>query len=312
MSCEAPFFIVLNAGSGSRDALDTETTIRTILTAAGRRHDILRSDNPQQLPQFAQRAVQLAQQHQGIVVAAGGDGTINTVVQAVLKSGCPFGVLPQGTFNYFGRSYRIPAETADSTRALLDASVQPVQVGLLNDRVFLINASLGLYPKILEDREAYKRQFGRHRLVAVWSATMTLLRAHRQLLLSLEHAGETRVIRTATLVVGNNLLQLEQLGIADAAVVEQGQLVAIVLRSMSTLGLYWLMVRSALGQLGSANNVEIFPFERLTIRPYRRRRIKVALDGEVIWLKTPLVFQVASTPLQLLVPVRHSATAEVL
>ena len=84
MASESPFFIVFNAGSGSRNAIDTETTIRTVLTQAGRRYDILRSDNPEQLQECAQRAVKLAQQHQGIVVAAGGDGTINTVVKAVL------------------------------------------------------------------------------------------------------------------------------------------------------------------------------------------------------------------------------------
>jgi diacylglycerol kinase family enzyme len=119
-------------------------------------------------------------------------------------------------------------------------------------------------------------------------------------------------MRTATLVVGNNLLQLEQLGIAEADVVQHGQMVAIVLRVMSTVALYWLLVRSAFGLLGSATNVETFPFERLTIRPHRRRRIKVAIDGEVTRLTTPLVFQVAATPLQLLVPVQQTATAEAL
>jgi diacylglycerol kinase family enzyme len=43
---------------------------------------------------LAQRAVEQARQQQGVVVAAGGDGTINAVAQVVLKSGCPFGVLP--------------------------------------------------------------------------------------------------------------------------------------------------------------------------------------------------------------------------
>lgn len=312
MSSEDPLFIVLNAGSGRRNTVDTETTIRTELTRAGRRHEVLRSDSPQQLQESAQRAVRLAQQHHGIVVAAGGDGTINTVVQAVLESGCPFGVLPQGTFNYFGRAHRIPTDVAEATRALLTASVQSVQVGLLNDRVFLINASLGLYAQILEDREVYKQQFGRHRLVAVWAAFTTLLRVHRQVVLSLEYAGETRSMRTAMLIVGNNLLQLEQLGIAEASVVEQGQLVAIVLHAMSTQALYGLLVRSAFGRLGTAENVEIFPFERLTVLPQRRRRVKVAIDGEIMRLKTPLGFRVASTPLPLLVPGTHAASAEAL
>jgi diacylglycerol kinase family enzyme len=254
------------------------------------------------LPALAKRAVELAQQRQGTVIAAGGDGTLNAVVQAALHSGRPVGVLPQGTFNYFSRTHGIPADTAQATRALLDATVCPVPVGLINDRVFLVNASLGLYPQLLEERETYKQQFGRNRFVALCAGAITLLHEHRQLVLGLEHEGESRVLRTPTLVVGNNPLQLEQVGIPHAHAIEQGRLVAMVVRPIGTLALFGLLCRSLLGQLGSANNVMSFAFDRLTVRPYRRRRVKVAMDGEVTWLRTPLVFQVAPQPLPLLVP----------
>jgi diacylglycerol kinase family enzyme len=306
VTTDSPVFIVLNVGSGRRDAETTVATIQAVLTQAGRRHNILHVDNPRQLPTLAQRAVALAQQQHGIVVAAGGDGTINAVVQAALYSGRPFGVLPQGTFNYFSRTHGIPSDTAEATRALLNATVRPVQVGLLNDHVFLVNASLGLYPQILEDREAYKQQFGRSRLVALWSGVMTLLRQHRQLILGLEHASNVRVMRTPTLVVGNNPLQLAQVGLPEAQAVQHGQLAAIMVRPIGTLAMFGLLFRSALGQLGNADNVVTFAFERLTVRPYGRRRIKVAMDGEVTWLNTPLVFQVAPKPLQLLVPARDA------
>jgi len=45
-----------------------------------------------------------------------------------------------------------------ATRALLTAEIQPAQVGFVNDRIFLINASVGLYPQLLEDREAFKQR----------------------------------------------------------------------------------------------------------------------------------------------------------
>jgi diacylglycerol kinase family enzyme len=302
----SPLFIVMNTGAGSRNAAATEATVRGVLAEAGRRYDLWRVTDPRQLPLLAQRAVEQAQQQQGVVVAAGGDGTINAVAQVVLTSGRPFGVLPQGTFNYFSRTHGIPLDTAEATRALLDASVRPVQVGLLNDRVFLVNASLGMYPQLLEEREAYKQQFGRRRLVAVWAGVVTLLRAYRPLRLRLEHAGEVRVMRTATVVVGNNPLQLQQLGLPEARAVQQGQLAAIAVRPVGPLAMVGLLLRGALGRLGDADHVVNFAFDRLTVRPYGWRRLKVALDGEVAWLDTPLVFQVAPYPLPLLVPARGS------
>lgn len=302
MTPDTPFFIVLNAGSGKRDAETIEATIRGVLEQAGRRYDLARLDHPRQLPQLARRAVKLAQQQQGTVVVAGGDGTINAVAQAVLNSRLPFGVLPQGTFNYFSRAHGIPTDTATATRMLLDATVRLVQVGLINDRVFLVNASLGLYPRLLEEREAYMQKFGRNRLVALGAGVITLLRGHRQLVLGLEHEGQSEILRTPTLVVGNNPLQLEQVGIPHADAVQQGLLVAITVRPIKTLALLGILCRGALGQLGDADNVASFAFDRLTVWPYRRRRIKVAIDGEVTWLRTPLVFQVAPHPLPLLVP----------
>jgi diacylglycerol kinase family enzyme len=310
---EDPVFIVLNISSGRGDAQVRRAAIQSVLEEAGQRHQFLVVDDTRQLPVVAQRAVELAQHQQGVVVAAGGDGTINTVAQAVWKSGWPFGVLPQGTFNYFSRTHGIPADPTEATKALLHARVQPVQAGLLNERVFLVNASLGLYPQLLEDREAYKKQFGRRRLVAVWAGLMTILRTHRQLVLQLEHEGKARTVRTTTLVVGNNVMQLEQLGIPEAGALQQGQLVAITVRPVGSLAMVWLAVRGALGQLGEADNVRSFAFKRLTVRlrhPYGRHRIKVAMDGEVTWLSWPLVFTVAPTPLRLLVPIRDAGRVD--
>lgn len=55
------------------------------------------------------------------------------------------GVVQQGTFNYFARTHGIPVDLADAVRHLLRAVPSPVQVAGINQRVFLVNASLGLY-----------------------------------------------------------------------------------------------------------------------------------------------------------------------
>lgn len=305
MTNHGPLFIVLNVGSGRGDADAAQTIIRDVLDSAGRAHQMLPVADPGELDAIAANAATLAREHSGVVVAAGGDGTINTVAAAALDSALPFGVIPQGTFNYFGRTHGISQDTATATRALLDAEVQPVQVGLINDRLFLVNASVGLYPQLLEEREAYKRQFGRSRLVALGAAIATLLRSHRHLRIELEHDGGSRSIRTPTLFVGNNALQLEQIGIAEATAVERGRLAAITLRPVGAAALLRLLLRGAVGQLGGAAEVDSFAFSRLSVRPrlpYGQRRIKVAMDGEIDWLNAPLVFRVAPQPLLLLVP----------
>jgi diacylglycerol kinase family enzyme len=298
------FVVVMNARSGKRDAAETVATIRRVFDSAGRPCELLVAEDPNALDALARRAVELAKREGAAVVAAGGDGTLNTVVQAVLPAGVPFGALPQGTFNLFGRNYGIPLDTEAAASALLDARVQPVQVGLVNDRVFLVNASLGLYPKLLEDREEFKQRHGRSRLTAAWSAVLTLAHERGQLTLALDQDEKARVVRTPTLVVVNNRLQLERIGIDHAYAVERGRLIAVTVRPVSTVAMLGLAVRGALGRLGEADSVVSFHFRHMKVRPgfARRGAIKVAIDGEVVWLRTPLEFRPADRPLNLLVP----------
>ena len=217
-----------------------------------------------------------------------------------------FGVLPQGTFNYFGRTHGIPEDLADAVRALLRARVRPVQIGLLNDRIFLVNASVGLYPQLLEEREHDKRQYGRSRIVALLSAIKTALRGHRSLRITLELDSGTRHLRTPTLFVGNNRLQMEQVGMRplDQSLVS-GRRVAIAPRPVGRLRMLGLLVRGALGRLGEAEDVDAFAFRRMTVRApllLGRRKLKVATDGEVCRMALPLRFEALDGRLALLAP----------
>ncbi|MBK7975046.1 MAG: diacylglycerol kinase [Deltaproteobacteria bacterium] len=301
----APFFVVINEGSGKHGPGSASEVIGGVFTEAAREHHLDVVEDAAALPAAAARAVERARARSGVVVVAGGDGTINAVARATLASGCPLGVVPHGTFNYFGRAHGLPTEPVDAARLLLSARARPVQVGLINDRVFLVNASLGLYPELIEDRETYKQRFGRSRVVAFGAGLATLLREHRQLRLGIADGPSMRYVRTPTLIVDNNRLQLDELGLAEAPAVESGELVAIALAPVGTLALLGLALRGALGRLGEADGVTRFVFQRIVVvpaMPYGSRRVKVATDGEVVWLRAPLEIRVAPEPLMLLAP----------
>ncbi|CAN5567484.1 diacylglycerol kinase family protein [soil metagenome] len=307
IDAQTPLFILLNASSGRDDAAATRRVIEEGCEAAGRKCRIFMIEQPDQLQTLAREAVERARAAGGVVVAAGGDGTINAVAQATLGSGCAFGVLPQGTFNYFSRTHGIPRDTAEALHVLLTESVRPAQVGLVNDRVFLVNASLGLYAELLEERESYKSRYGRSRWIAFFAGLITVLRGHRQWRLRLASRGQERDIRTPTLFVGNNPLQLRQVGIPEADALEDshGRLAAIALKPVGPLAMLPLLVRGALGRLGQADDVQSFSFESLTVKAGGSRgprRIKVATDGEIGWLDMPLLFRPSPEPLWLIRP----------
>jgi diacylglycerol kinase family enzyme len=302
---DAPFYVVLNAGSGRTDTELRCATIRDVLEGAGRRCELEVVRDGARMPEVAAAVAQRAAADGAILVAAGGDGTLNAVAHEAVRHGCVFGVLPQGTFNYFGRTHGIPEDLAEAVHALLRARVRHVQIGMVNNRSFLVNASVGLYPRLLEEREHDKRQYGRSRVVALLSALKTALGRHRNLRIQLDLDGHQRRLRTPTLFVGNNRLQMEQVGMQplDHAV-EEGRLAAIAPRPVGKLRMLGLLLRGALGRLGEAEDVTAFAFRSMTVRApllSGRRKIKVAADGEVCQMELPLRFEALEGQLALLV-----------
>ena len=303
----APLQIVINGKAGSSDSDATRELIESTLREAGRAGTVLFAA-PGELSRVAREGAEKARADGSAVVAVGGDGTINTVAQAAHAAGCTMGVIPEGTFNYFAREHGVPTEVAEALRWLLNARPEPVQISAINDQVFLVNASLGLYPDLLQNRESWKARFGRSRMVAFAAGMATLLRSQRRLKLAIERNGQMHEIRTLTFFVGNNRLQLEQLGLGnDGAQAEgaaaDGHVTAVILKPVGTVAMLGLMVRGALGQLGEANGVERFACQSVVIRPARfmgRRKVKVAFDGEVAWMSSPLTVRVLPEPLWLL------------
>lgn len=304
-----PFFIVHNAGSGAAEADSCQATIRSVMEAAGRRFEFVPA--PQGgMRQATQAAIALAQEQGGALIVAGGDGTVSSVVQQALPAGVPLGVVPVGTFNYFARTHGIPLDIEAATRALLDAAVVPVQLGQVNDRYFTVNASFGVYAQSLEDREAFKRRFGRSRPVALLAGLATLLKSPQPWLVELETEAPSCFLHTSTVFVGNNMLQLQQTGIPGVEALAQGELVAVIVRPVGVLKRLLTVLRGATGKLWLAEAVDCFAFRRLVVTPRLgpgARHVTVGIDGETVELVTPLLFQRAPQPLQLLVPAASKA-----
>jgi diacylglycerol kinase family enzyme len=292
-----PLVLVANPGSAGADAERLQAAIGA-LRQAGVPVQLLQAEHGAEVPQLAERAARLAAAEAGAVVAVGGDGTINAVAAAVLRAGCPMGVLPQGTFNYFARCHGLPDDPEAAVRVWRAGHAVPVQVGAVNGRPFVVNASLGLYPEILRAREADSAAHGRKRWVALWSAARTALRSRQ-------------VLRASLLFIGNNRLQIENLGLPQAHSVGDDRLAAIRVAPVGWAAMLRLMLLGALGALGgkgrlsAPDEVNSTLFDELTITPTRRlarRRLQVACDGEVAWMETPLHVQVLPERLLLLCP----------
>ncbi len=159
-----PIAIPANAGSGRRGAARIAELVRPF-SAVGLAVEIRRIDRGHRLHAEARR---LREAGFGTVIAAGRDGTVTAVTQALAGTGTALGVLPPGTFNFFARSIGLPPDPDAAAAALIGGRARAMDLAEVNGQVFLNNTSLGLYPAMLADREQACARWGRSRFVAYW------------------------------------------------------------------------------------------------------------------------------------------------
>ena len=115
MRSDAPLFVILNRKSGRHGDEDVLQTIERKLTSAGRRFSIHEHDAGDDFASRVESVVAQAHAAGGTVVAAGGDGTINSGAAAALRSDCTFAVLPLG-INSFSRAHGVPNASTPGTK----------------------------------------------------------------------------------------------------------------------------------------------------------------------------------------------------
>ncbi|KND55895.1 Transcription regulator [contains diacylglycerol kinase catalytic domain] [Candidatus Paraburkholderia kirkii] len=276
---------MINTGSGRQQADATRAALARELGAAGRRFEMRVVDDPRRLEIVAREA-------------AAATGTLCTVAHAAFDAGCPFAALPRGTFNYFSRDHGIPVDLEPSIRLLLDARAYPVQVGFVNARMFLVNASLGLYPRLLEDRETYQAavrpQPARRAVVGAFHAAQAAPPS--------AFAPRTRRQYDRDPLV--DALPRQQPA-ADGADRHAGGS-ARWNRACSPR-----LRRGRVGRLSDSDHVMSFAFERIVVTHPSKKRwlVKIATDGEITRLRMPLEFRVSDKPLLLLKPEPAAALA---
>ena len=227
-----------------------------------------------------------------VLVAAGGDGSFNTVANAVARLPPPrpdLALLPLGTFNHVARRHGIPLALEEAVAVAVRGVARPLAAGEVNGQLFFNNRCFGLYSSLIQAREAHKKRFGRRRVVALASALWTLLRPHARRAVVLETGKEPRRrLRSSLVFVAANPLQLEDVDAALARQVAEGALGLLSVREVDA----WRLLKLAWGawreELSSLQEVFAQPLRRATLH-VRARRLPVVLDGELRMLRTPLV-----------------------
>jgi len=238
----------------------------------------------------------------GTVVAAGGDGTVGAVAERLAGREATLGIVPLGTFNYLARSLGLPDELDAAVDLLLAGRTRRLDVGEVNGRIFLNNASLGVYAAILTRREGIYRRCGRSRLGAYWSVLVTLARFRRPLTLRVVVDGDVRRVSTPLAFVAKNAEQLERFGLDGADCARNGRFALFIAPDCGRWDLLLYALRLGFRQMKPDRDFELVCGRDILVESPRKGRRMVARDGERNLMSSPFRFTLRPGALTVLVP----------
>jgi diacylglycerol kinase family enzyme len=292
--------VVLNAAAGSaRGISDIEGQIVDLFRAVAVDAEVVTLRAGQNPTDTAREA----SEHVDVVVAAGGDGTVSGVAAGLVGGRAALGVIPLGTLNHFAKDLGVPFDLAEAVGVVAAGHLVRVDVGTVNDRIFVNNSSIGIYPDIVQERDALQRG-GRRKWPAFAIATARVLRRHDGVTVTIEVNGRVHRWRTPFVFVGNNEYEIDGRQIGGRTSLHSGRLFVYLAPRARVRDLPLLMVNALLGRAGESPAFEIVATTELTLRTAPDEPIRVAMDGEVETLTTPLQFHIRAGALSVVVPPR--------
>lgn len=242
-----------------------------------------------------------------LIVAAGGDGTVRSAAIAALNTNATLGILPLGTLNHLSKDLGIPQSPREALQVIADGEPMRIDIGEVNGQIFINTSSLGIYTRIVEQRERQRAKFGRSKWLALTLATVSAFWnfVWHRMRITADHRDLRRY--TPFVLVSNNVYELEGVKLGMRPTLCAARLGLLVASPKSRWGIVGLAIRMLFKRIQGAKQVESISCREVQVR-LRRKHVPVALDGEVVVLDTPLNYSIRPQALSVMVP--HDATVQ--
>jgi YegS/Rv2252/BmrU family lipid kinase len=287
---------ILNPASGQDDPDASERAIAAALDARGVAVEVRRTERLDDAERWAAAA---AADGFDLIVVAGGDGTVATVLGAAAESGAPLpvAIVPLGTGNGLARALRIPLTVGASLAATLDGEVARHDVAVVEPYGHRFAMFLGAGYDAEVNADADRGSKRRHGLLAYLRAGAARLANRRNHAVTLTLDGETRQLRAHTVSVFDaGSFAFAGLRLGPESRPDDGLLDVTVLRRPGALGTLLDVARLAIGRPAAPT-----ARQAREVRIEARPPLPVHADGEVLG-ETPVTIRVLPTQARLLRP----------
>jgi diacylglycerol kinase (ATP) len=289
--------IIVNPASGSgglpHHAHHLHETL-TFLRAHGWRADLWYTHAAGEGELLARKAVELKA---NLVIAAGGDGTINEIIQGLAGSETALGVLPNGTVNVWARELGIPLDEAGARDLLVHGRTRSVDLGCVNGRYFLLMVGIGFDGEVIQAVE--RKPLKRLGVIGYALAALWLGPGYSGFPVVVQIDGLAVKTRALQIFVGNTQLYAGAFKFTWRAKIDDGLLDLCIVRKRNLPGRIVVLWDFLLRREQRRLWVRYDTFTSIKIETLRP--VAYHIDGEVAGY-TPATFQVAPAALKVIVP----------
>ncbi|QAA80857.1 diacylglycerol kinase family lipid kinase [Aequorivita sp. H23M31] len=221
-----------------------------------------------------------------VIVACGGDGTINEVASALVNTGILLGIIPMGSGNGLASNLKIPKKLEKAIGVILKNKSVPIDVGRVNDSYFFSNTGFGFDASVIKNYEASQR---RSLLTYVKASLQSFKEYHRQDEIVIEINGTTQMVNPFLIFVSNSNVMGYGMSLTPKASLQDGLLNVVIVPQLA-----WKML--VFGLLMLLKKPEFL----LEFHCYQTKRIDIfrktgtdfqaQIDGELLCISSPRVF----------------------
>lgn len=238
------------------------------------------------------------------IVVAGGDGTLNSVLATVLKSGLPLGIIPCGTANDFARSLDLASDPLTAAAQIVENCTRRVDVGAVDGRYFLNAVSIGLGPQLTKYLDHEKKK--RLGILAYLGSLVQVLGQARRRYATFTVDGIRERMSFIQITVASGRHYGGGMTVSDEVKMDDGLLHLLCVRPLTPLQLFLRALRIKYGAI--RDDEKLVYRQGHEVEVHTRARLDVTADGELI-KKTPIVCTVVNKALEVFVPAAEEGKA---
>tara|TARA_B100001173_G_scaffold305906_1_gene311975 strand:+ start:1644 stop:2519 length:876 start_codon:yes stop_codon:yes gene_type:complete len=213
-----------------------------------------------------------------LVVACGGDGTINEVARGLVETEIPLGIIPLGSGNGIARHFKIPFGISKAIQILKKNKTTKMDVGVINENYFFGNMGCALESHFIKSYQ--KKQW--HGILAYFIAFFDAILSFRHQRIQIEYLNKTRQISPFILLVSNTNQQGYDFSLTPQALIDDGQLDLFWIEKINLFNKIKFLLYSLLRRKLAAKGFNFIRLSALKITLLDQDDFCVQIDGEYL------------------------------